>query len=290
MSCAELGLRSFRRGFSRGLRFAPYAHLHVHSPPPLVRQASPSNGGRGRRQEDSKQARADGAYPPSRGVAARQPFDPDGLADQCLELEGVRAQPVVPAKRDRCARLLFPLAFAAEPLPNFRIRTVNVWTHLLPSIAAFVAILTGWYLLSTNEPSTLAFHPLEFLNSTFGSPIPLPSASLPSVSLADTTFFTLLYLGSAICFSLSAFYHLGLCHCADVVNVMRKADFLGTVAPPPLAAPNTEEAALTPRPSGKHRDICIGERQFSVDVLLRVLLRTQVAQRLHPHDDHLVRR
>ncbi|KAL8292051.1 hypothetical protein RQP46_001517 [Phenoliferia psychrophenolica] len=104
--------------------------------------------------------------------------------------------------------------------------TVNVWSHIIGAGGAFLVILTGWHLLSSQTPPP-AFHPLEFFASHFGSPIPLPSAELPTVTLVDTAVFTLLYLGSALCFAASAFYHLTLCHCEDVVDLTRRADFLG---------------------------------------------------------------
>ena len=84
---------------------------------------------------------------------------------------------------------------------------MNIWSHIIGSLGAIAAIAVGWHLLTSRDPTTLPpSHPLEYLAATFGSPVPLPSDALPSVTLTDTAMFTLLYFGTASCFAASAFY------------------------------------------------------------------------------------
>ncbi|KAI5480617.1 hypothetical protein MNV49_000313 [Pseudohyphozyma bogoriensis] len=102
--------------------------------------------------------------------------------------------------------------------------TVNVWSHLLGSFGSLlglsgaVAVVAGLGELIIHSQNPLA--PLL-------AAIPLPRADMPSVTPLDTLVFSLLLVGSTVCFALSAFYHLTLNHSCKMADLTRKLDFLG---------------------------------------------------------------
>ncbi|KAM0748808.1 HlyIII-domain-containing protein [Meredithblackwellia eburnea MCA 4105] len=119
-----------------------------------------------------------------------------------------------------------------ETLWEWHNETVNIWSHIIGSLLGLVTLLACLHVsLSPQLPfesaSSTPSLSLSFIQSLLHPPIPLPSLQLSSVTWIDTSVFTLLYAGSAICFAASAFFHLSLCHQQDVVDLTRKVDFLG---------------------------------------------------------------
>ncbi|BFZ58763.1 hypothetical protein PYCC9005_005828 [Savitreella phatthalungensis] len=118
--------------------------------------------------------------------------------------------------------------------------TVNIWTHLLPSVWFVGALVYFLFYRLPSEPARDHIHPLssllpvtvadaEFSRLSFFGRLAY-AARQPSVTATDVAVLTVFLAGATAMFSLSWTYHTLSNHSPSLARFFNKLDYLGIVA------------------------------------------------------------